>query len=246
MDSADRDRALDRFVAGLPVGEAELAEAVAARAVDATIVVNALLRGLNDEAAIVRLRSSRRVAKMAELPPRLAVELRRLAAADTDRRVRAAAETALVAHEAADEPEHDLTYISRLVEAARRLGLGSLWVTPRRVRGQLAIQGSGARRIILTFYALDRAEAPATRVQLIAQDGAMRLELARVPQAFVGSRLAVIAHAGETQAATAVAVSTEPVDDAGFVTIAIPPALGTPEQIAQSLATELEIVVVDG
>lgn len=245
MDSTDRERALDRFVVGLPVDEGDLVDAVAARAVDAALVVDALLIGLGDSGSAVRMRTAMRIEMLSVLPSRLEARLRQLAASDPSRGVRDAAEAALLAHQDSLEGV-DLTYISRLVEAARRLGLGSLWVRPRRVRGQVAIEGPPSRRIVLTFYARDRAEAPATRVQLIAEDGAMRLELTGVPPAFVGSRLAVIAHDGETQAATAMAVSTQPVDDAGYVTIAIPPALGTEEQIARALATELELVVVDG
>lgn len=245
MDSADRDRALDRFVAGMRVDEDDLADAVAARAVDVALIVDALLLGLNNDAAEIRLRAAKRIARLVALPPRLEERLHDLAAKDPNRHVRAAAEAALLAHEDSVEREFDPTHIGRPVELARRLGFASLWVRPRRVRGQAPIQGPQSRRIVATFFPRDPTAAPAMRVQLIAEDGAMRLELTRVPDAYIGLRLAVVAHDVTTKTAADVAVATGLVDDVGWVSIAIPPSFGTEEEIARALATQLEFVVVD-
>lgn len=258
MDSTDRDRAVDRFVAGLDVDDEELATAVAARAVDATIVIEALLLGLQDDSPVVRIRSAKRVGRLIELPSRLEARLRQLAVSDADRRVRDGADAALHAHgkslDGSRDPAQVATRRGSRVPAevaagrvsASRLGFPLLWFKPRITRGRPAVRGPQERRVILTFFARDRAEIPAMRVQLIAEGGALHLELIRVPEAYVGCRLAVVAHDAATGSTREMAVATEPVDDAGFASMPITPGIGTDEAIARALSTsELEFVVVD-
>ncbi len=138
MDSTDGDRAIDRFVAGLPVDGDELSLAVSARAVDAKIVVDALLCGLENDSPVARLHAAKRVARMIELAPRLEVRLRQLAATDGDRRVRARASAVLRAH-ARPVPgeEGDVTQAS-----ARLRSLPSLWLRPAITRGSNTVLGS--------------------------------------------------------------------------------------------------------
>ena len=65
MSSQDDIRAIDRFVAGLPVDHEELATALAARAIDRAIVVDAMLFALESDEDAVRLRAAKRSARMA-------------------------------------------------------------------------------------------------------------------------------------------------------------------------------------
>jgi hypothetical protein len=96
-DDAD-DRILQRFVAGLPVDGDALARAVAMRATERSIVVDALLRSLQDDEPAVRLRIAERAAELTDLAPEVAAALIRQAAVDEDERVRAACADALHAH----------------------------------------------------------------------------------------------------------------------------------------------------
>lgn len=98
MSDDEDDRILQRFVAGLPVAEDELARAVAMRATERSIVVDALLRGLEDDEPAARLRIAERAGELTALAPEIAAALVRQAAIDDDARVRAACADALHAH----------------------------------------------------------------------------------------------------------------------------------------------------
>lgn len=241
MDSADRDRALHRFVAGLPVDEDALADAVAARAVKATIVVNAMLLGLEDDAPVVRMRAARRVAELVELPPRLAARLRQLGATDADLRVREAAEAALRAHEPEREPKPEPT------RTIARLGFASLWFVPLARRGSVrgTIRGTPATpQVVLEFRARDRADGPSVHGVLIAQDTQLRLELKRLPEPFHGRRVAVFVPDEQSEQGTQIGVASNPVDETGFVSIDLVAENQTAEDIAELLTGEFEIVPV--
>lgn len=241
MDSTDGDRAIDRFVAGLPVDGDELSLAVSARAVDAKIVVDALLCGLENDSPVARLHAAKRVARMIELAPRLEVRLRQLAATDGDRRVRARASAVLRAH-ARPVPgeEGDVTQAS-----ARLRSLPSLWLRPAITRGAGPVRSGTPRapRVVRSFQAREREEAPATRGRAITQDGELRIDLTGLPEAFIGRRLAVFVH-GDATEVMQLAVASEPVDGAGGVSIPIERRSQTLEEIVDLLAAELELAVV--
>jgi hypothetical protein len=81
-----------------PAGEAALAAAIAAGALDHAVVVRALLDLLDRPQATLRLRSAERIARMAGVAAPVVDALARSAAGDVDLRVRAAAARALRAH----------------------------------------------------------------------------------------------------------------------------------------------------
>lgn len=91
-------RALERLVAGAATDADELAAAVSAQAVDRAIVVTLLLDALGDSEAAVRRRAAMRVARMAEVAPRVAAGLEVMALTDADEDARAACRAALRAH----------------------------------------------------------------------------------------------------------------------------------------------------
>lgn len=239
MDWPDRDRALDRFVAGMPVDEDDLADAVAARTVDVALIVDALLLGLDDDAAEIRLRAAERIARLVALPPRLQARLHRLAATDTNRHVRAAAEATLLAH----EPQVDPKPPGRA--EALRAALASIWLVPRATRGASVWGTSGAAHVVREFRAQDRAEGPSVHGALIEQDLRLRLELKRLPEQFRGRRLALRvpgdADGPERELGTAAMLT----DETGFVSIDIVAGDRTVEDIAELLSSAFEIVIVE-
>jgi hypothetical protein len=237
MDLPDDDRAIDRFVAGMPVDRDELSRAVSARAVDATIVVEALLRGLAHESADVRARTTKRVAELVELPPRLEARLRQLALTDAIRRVREGAVAALGAHEI------DVVEDSVAVKVRRAPRFAALRLVPRTMRG--AVHGTQPVEVVLVFRARDREQAPGLRGKLVREGEELRIELERLPEAYVGQLLAVFARIGESADETQIAVAHSPVSPAGEASLPVAPGLGTVEQIAALLDTAIDVAVVE-
>ncbi|HEX4345447.1 MAG TPA: hypothetical protein VHZ31_07795 [Solirubrobacteraceae bacterium] len=235
MDSPDEDRAIDRFVAGMPVDLDELSRAVSARAVDATIVVEALLRGLAHESADVRARTTKRAGELVELPPRLEARLRQLALADAIRRVREGAVAALGAH--------DIDHDSAAVKVRRVPRFAALRLVPRTMPG--AVQGTELVEVVLQFRARDREQAPGLRGKLVREGGELRIELERLPEAYVGQRLAVFARIGDSKDETQVAVANEPVSPTGDASLPVAPGLGSVEQITALLDTAFDVAVVE-
>src|SRR3954463_13197420 len=94
----DDDRAIDRFVAGAPVDADALAMAITAKATDRAVVVEALLKNLASDEAIVRVRAAERVARMPDVAPAVAARLRELAVNDAHPGAREACAAALRAH----------------------------------------------------------------------------------------------------------------------------------------------------
>jgi len=238
MGSADRDPAIDRFVASLPVDEDELATAVAAKAVDATIVVEALLRGLEDESPVIRARAARRVELMVEVPPRLEARLRLLADADADRRTREAAAAALRAHRprVADEPHPD----------APRRPLPRLWLARVTTRGVGPARGAEAPakpRVLLSFVSRDREEAPGVRGRIVEEGDELRLDLSGLPKTLVGHRLQAMAYVTGSSTASVLAIAETPVSETGAVSMPVDPDVY--ERVARRLAT-IELVGVEG
>jgi hypothetical protein len=235
MDRADRDHALDRFVAGLPVDEEELSTAVAASAVDAAIVVDALLRGLEDESPVIRARAAHRVERMIDIAPRLEARLRQLAADDDDVRTRERAAAALRAHALAVPGE-----AGAAPDAPGRRPLPRLWLKLVTTRGVGPVRGTkpGELRVLFSFLALDRTETPAARGRIIEQDDELRMDLVGLPESFVGHRLQVFAYVSGSSLATMFGIAETPVSESGSVSMPI--AAAAYERVGDAL-TSLEL-----
>lgn len=238
MDASDRDRTIERYVAGLPVGEDDLVVAVTARAIDATIVVEALLRGLDHGSPVIRARAAKRVGRMADIPQRLSARLQQVEASDADHRVRESAEVALLAHRVAvpSDPRPPRTGVG---------ALPAIWLRPLVTRSPGPVRGVTGPAALLRFVALDRAEAPAMRGELVEEDDELRIELRRLPERYAGCRLAVYVRSARSDEATEIAVAGGAVSETGAVMIPIDRGTATIEDLAQRLRTELELVVVD-
>lgn len=237
MESPDDDRAIDRYVAGMPVDANELSRAVTGRAIDATIVVEALLRGLAHESADVRARTTKRVAELVELPPRLEARLRQVALADAIDRVREGAAAALQAH------GEDAVDDTGAVTVRRASRFASLRLVPRAMRG--AVRDTQAVVVVLRFRGRDQEDAPGLRASLLQEGEQLRIALERLPEAYAGQRLAVFVRSGEAQDETQIAVADEPVSPTGEASLPVAPGLGTAEQIAALLATGFDVAVVE-
>lgn len=240
MDSpADRDRVFERYVAGLDVSEDELARASVGRALDTTVVVAALLRGLNDESAGVRTRAAERAAEMHDLAPALHERLETLALTDRSRRARAGAAAALRAHGLpvpGDRAEQPPT--AGIVERIAML-LGPATCRPARV-----VRGP-AQRYDLTFEARDRSEAPDLRGQLIGLRDSARIDLAGLPEGFVTHRVVLLMRADPAAESMPVAESVEPVGADRAVSIPVPLAGRDPKEILALLERDLELIAID-
>lgn len=202
MSEQDR-HALQRFVAGLDVDADALATAITARALDATIVDEALLRTLADPETVVRRRAARRIARMDSLAPEVAAVLRQLAATDPDADTRASAEAALASH--APPP-------AVAADPSRPRALALL---------RLAAIRSRAEDELYAFEPVLHDEAPYADALLRVEGGAVVLVLAGLPTPFTGTLPAVVA-GGEV-----LARATFPVTAEGQVTIAFAPEAGT-------------------
>jgi hypothetical protein len=95
VNQSDWNRAIDRFVAGLDFDDADVAAAVAARAIDRATAMRSVMRGLRHPEGVVRIRAADRVARMEAFTPAVIVTLTLIGDADLDQRARAAAARAL-------------------------------------------------------------------------------------------------------------------------------------------------------
>lgn len=220
--SADEDRrALQRFVAGLPVDADALATAITAEALDHALVDDALLRALASDDATVRRRTARRIARMADVGEAVAGRLAILAQADADERTRALATAALRAH-------------GRLPEAPRAR-------PPRRFALTFtfaAVRSSGAVGYELS-EPLEGLLIPDARLLLV--DGVVHLQLQELPAEFAGTFPVVL----DTDAAgeqVELARATLPVSPDGAVTIALAPEAGSLRALAERLR-RFEVIV---
>ena len=231
MSPTDDDRVLQRYVAGLPVDEAALAAAVTGRAVEATIVTEAMLAALESPESTVRLRAAERAARMAVLAPRISRALARAVTGDVDLRVRAAAADALRGH-ALDVPGEVAQPEPVPRSSPAWTGLRLLF---RRV------QMRGATTMLVP---LDRDDAPARGLAVLGQDGLWGIALSGLPAAFAGARvtLRMLDDAGQV---TVQATAAERVSEDGVVMIVIPRAAGTPGEIERLMAGEVELVADD-
>ena len=206
MSRDEERRALERFVAGLPVDADALATAITTKAVDRAIVVEALLNGLAHPEPAVRRRAARRIASMRDLDERVAARLAVLVETDEDERSREAIAAALRKHrlevpgEAAAKPP-------------ARAPLALLRLKPSRTRSSRAQPG-------IALVAAPRKDAPEFLARVHDEgEGRLRFELTDLPEPFEGTRPVLRARtepgAGEL---TPIARASTPVTD-GAVTI---------------------------
>lgn len=244
MSSRDDERALQRYVAGLDVDEDRLAPAVTARAVERSIVAEALIDALAAAEATVRLRAAERAARMAEPVPRVVAALTLTAGTDVDRRVRAAAEHALRTHglDELSEPVAQSTGDMAGDRARGRIGepIRSAFTVPFRV---VAMRGSspqrGARTLLLV--ALEGADAPARGIATLGDDGLWSIALTGLPAPFAGGH-AMLRALGTEGEPTLVVTSADPVTDEGAVRIVISSEAGTPDEVLGHLRGEVELI----
>ena len=244
MTSGDDKRALERFIAGLEVEEDALAAAVTARAVDRTIVVEALLTALSGPEAAVRRRAALRVARMADVAPRIVAELTLIAAADPDERARAAGAAALRAHGlrepgAAAEPGPAPSGRPSAAPSPGRRVRAALWLQPLTFRAEEA-------RVSLRPRV--ETDAPEMSGRLVSDDeGRVLMILARLPATFAGSHPTVRARRDPGSTAYSdIGTATAPVSADGAVTILIDPEVGSLDEAIAVLDHDIELVVPDG
>lgn len=238
MTDGDDKRALERYVAGLDVDADTLATAMTARAIDRTLVVEALLGALASPQVAVRRRAAQRIARMDELAPRIAAELRLVAATDADERVREACDAALLTHGEGVREEADAT--SQPVPAWRALGerlLASLWLKPLIMRSGNAV---------LLLVARERADAPATRAYLTAgDDGVLTLALTGLPADFTGTRPAVLVRREPDAPYETIGAAEQPVSMDGVANIRIAPEIGSSADVRRWLSRDIELVATE-
>ena len=241
MTADDETRALERYVAGLDVDEQALAAAVTGRAVDRTIVVEALLTALASPHTGVRRRAAQRVARMADIAPRVAAELTVIAATDPDEGARDACVAALQAHTlpvpGATQPAGAAR--SGREPAAPSLGerlLASLVLRPMIMRSAQAA---------VHLVAHDRADLAGMYGTLKEDDdGTLIVELRGLPPEFAGTRPTVRVRRDANAAAfTAIATAAEPVSADGQVTVRIGPDAGPVGDVRRCFDRAIELVV---
>ena len=223
MSSGDDERTIERFIAGVRVDEADLAAAAARRAIDRTIVVEALVRALEHPEAAVRLLTAQRLARMRNIGDELVGRLTYAAGSDPDLRVRAAADAALRVHRVAPDGSE-----RRELRRAR-----SLVFQPAFLRGT---------RSVVRLHAADRADAPDAWARIVAEDDLVRVVLTGLPADFASLR-PTIRIAGDDGEDVDVATATQPVAGDGSVTIDVAPAARTRDELAEVLATGFELVI---
>lgn len=230
MSSEDDERTIERFIAGVRVDETDLAAAAAGRAVDRTIVVEALVRGLVHPEAAIRLLTAQRLARMANIGEVLVGRLTYAAGSDPDLRVRAAADAALRVHRVTgDEPaRHGARHAGSI-----RVALG---FRPAAFRGT---------RAAVRLHADDRIEAPDAWARIVAEGDLVRVVLTGLPAGFATTRPA-IRITGEDGKRIDVATAAQPVTADGSLTIHVAAAAGTRDALARVLATGFELVILDG
>ena len=225
--SRDEDRrAIERFIAGLPVDAEALTTALTAKAVDRAIVVEALLMGLSSPEPGVRRRVARRIVRMPDVDPSVEARLTVLAASDDDARSRTASAEALRAHGRpvpGEPPPHDPRERTR---APLLLHLRPSYTRSR----------SDAQRGI-TVLPISREEARDFVGRVHDEgEGQVRFELTGLPEPFEGHRPLLQARLepdGETL--TTIARAETPVTG-GQVTIRAPLEGDLAELLARGVA----------
>lgn len=228
MTSADDRRAIERFLAGLPVDEDELAQAIAAQAIDRTIVAESLVRGLEHPEAVVRLRTAQRVARMDDVSPAVMARLVVIAETDVDLRVRAAGAEALRVHGQPVPSEGDRPRVAQPAISLRfrRLVLRS------------------TRPSVIKLETADPTIAPEAVARVtIVESGLLRVEVFGLPPSFFGTRPTVCVRREDSGEPLDVATAAQPVAIDGSVMIDVGPEAGPVAEVKGWLAAGLELVV---
>jgi hypothetical protein len=223
--SEDHRRALQRFVAGLDVDADALAAAITARALEETVVDEALLQNLGSDEAVVQRRAARRIARMDAVGPRVAARLAVIAGTQPDETTRAAAAEALRAHGLPVPGETEPT----ATPGRRRTVLTAL---------RLELRGVRAGKPEVAIGPLLTSHAPYLGGRLRSVAGAARVELAGLPAAFTGTYPALVVDGEEIARAAA------PVSADGAVVIDIELAAGSFEELERRLRV-FDLVVHD-
>lgn len=233
MTSDEDRRAIDRFIAGAPVRSDALANAIAAKAVDRSIVVEALLEGLHDAEPVVRRRTALRIGRMPEADARLAARLTVLAGSDDDAACREASAAALRAHGLAVPGE-----AAQPARAPRRFARPSLLLRAWAVRS-----AAGGLEVAARYV----EDAPNLDAHLLeASRGEARLELQGLPADFAGTRPVLRARvAPAPRPLTPVGRAAIPVSADGRVTISIPLDDTSFDELADWLTGGVDLVVPD-
>lgn len=227
--SDEHRRALEREVAGLPVDADALADAVTQRAFDRTVVVEALVRGLDDGDPAARREIARRAARLVDLDPRVQARLAVLTDQDPDARVREAAADALRAHGAPvpGEPEPEprasaprrLAFLGLRVAVAR--GAPGVTVVPDQEPGpdcEGVLTPDGAGGAVLTLHGL--------------------------PVAFTGHRPVLRAAREPNGPRFAVVRADAPVPGSGHAVFSIPADVVPHDELVARLAHGLDLEVL--
>jgi hypothetical protein len=234
MSTEDDRRALEAYVAGVPVDPAVLARAVTARAIDRTIVVEALLRGLHRDEPLLRRRMATRIARMPHLDERVAARLKVLAGLDDDLEVREAAAEALRRHRVPVPGDP----VPRERAPARRPFLVALGLRALVVRSAVAP---------ITVQARYSEDAPdlTGRVMDDGHGGAV-VQLAGLPEAFTGTRPVLRARRDPLPHPLAeIARASNPVSPDGRLTVAVPASVATFDELTGWMAAGTDLVVPD-
>lgn len=233
--SSDEDdrRALERYVAGVPVDPEALARAVTARAVDRTIVVEALLRGLDRDEPLLRRRMATRIAEMPHLDERVAARLRVLAGLDDDPGVREAAAEALRRHGVAAPGE---VVVTSSAPAERTPLLASLRLRALVVRSAVAP---------VTLEARYREDAPDLSGRVVGDGhGGAIVELHALPDDLVGTRPLLRARRAPLPEPLAeIMRASDPVSAAGDVTFAVAASVASFDELVGWLVAGSDLLV---
>lgn len=233
MSADDDRRAIERFVAGLPVEADALTTAITAKAVDRTVVIEALLKGLASSESVVRRRAAQRVARMPDVAPRVAARLTLLAGTDDDERSREASAAALRAHGVPVPGEAPTGEVA----PARASLAGVLRLKALVTRAPYAP---------ITLVARYREDAPDLLGQLKDEVGNVRLELSGLPQAFAGTRPALrTRREAGSGPLVPIAWAEMPVSTGGDVTLSIPLEGASVDDLVDWLANGLDLVIPD-
>ncbi len=223
-------RALEREVAGLPVEADALADALMQRAFDRTVVVEALLLGLNDPDPATRRAIARRAARLEGLDPRVQARLTVLTDQDDDRHVREAAAATLRAHDA-PVPGEDVSRASR---------------EPRGRLAHLRLKVGTARSSAGVAIIAEQDSTPGFE-GVISADGAggAVVVLRGVPSVFAGHRPALRAAEEPNGARSVVAVTQSPVSASGHALIPVPAELVPYKELLVRLDYGVDLELLD-
>ncbi|MBJ7330452.1 MAG: hypothetical protein JHC95_11190 [Solirubrobacteraceae bacterium] len=237
MSADDADRALQREVAGIPVQADVLASAITRRAFDRTVVVEALLMGLDDPDALTRAEVAHRAARLVDLDPRVSARLTVMTGQDDDARVREAAADTLRAHglpvpgEAAADTGAPRAAPSRLAFLRLRLGF---------VRGD---DGAGDALSTLEPEIPSHAVAFNADVHDDGAGGAV-IVISGLPDDFIGRHPTLRVARERNSQRFDLVTADAPVHDAGQVLIAVPRTVLPYTELETRLALGVDLEVL--